>query len=168
MANSIYTASITVNFSKSDEANDILKAEIDARENGYNSGRSKFIPGVDDPVILVYKSTPVTITGMDVTAGNLNSLGHGSILVEEYVEFNKEREVTVTYPISNSFTSKWVGVDGGPVSFSENNISLPSEVLGALKISYNSVFEAFRLVNVPAVLDSETEFPVLIYIVGEA
>jgi len=164
----IYTTSITVNFKPSDaDSKAIFAAEIDSRPKGLNKGESSFVPGVDDPGILLFKSSTVKLLGTETTVGNLSGAGTGTYKVEEYIEFIHEKSASVSKPISGGFTYKWIGKSHGAVSHSENGVSMAKEALGVIKVSYNSSYTAYRLNNVPATVDGETEFPVIAYFDGE-
>jgi len=171
MATTTYTTSITVDFTTADGAEgttELLKAEVDSREDGLNGGDTTFISGVDSPAFLVFKSTPVSIDVMTPTYGNIQSLGSGTYLVEDIVTFSMENTKALNYPISGNFTYKWLGRSNGSVSHTENTLSLAEKSIGVLKISYEATYSAYRLNNIPAILDGETEFSVLIYIAGSA
>jgi len=168
---SVITTSLVVDFDPGDTGG-ILKAEIDARPSGYNSGLTSFVPG-DSPVFLLYKTTNVTITAIETSVGSVVNIGTGIRALgdageEEYITFANTREGTPAYPIFSGFTSKWLGIAGGIVTNTENKITVPTPVVAALKIGYNAQFTAYRLTGVPLLLDGESKFPVVIYISGVA
>lgn len=158
------TTSIVVEFD-SGGADGILSAEIDSREDGYNSGDTSFSPG-DQPVILVFKSDNVAIDAMDVSAGELVSLGSGTLETTEILTFANVREAGFAKPVASGFTSKWLGRNGGAITRTQTKVKVPADTVAALKATYTSDFTAYRLINVPVVLDGETSYSVVIYISG--
>lgn len=171
MATKNYTTSVTVNFSTSSDDADILKAEVDGREDGLNGGLSNFIPGVDAPYILVFKSSPVTIDSVDQSAGSMIDRGVNageSFLVEDYITLADERESTLSYPVSSGWTAKWVGRAGGTISHTETTVYVPENTVGVIKVSYTANYRAYQLTGIPSTLSGETEFPVVVYITGSA
>lgn len=164
----VITTSLVIDF-KTDDDTGILKAEIDSREGGYNDGITSFIPG-DSPVFLVYKSPDVTIEGITASSGTVSLIASGShsnsIDDSEYLTFANEREATPKYPISGGFSSKWLGTNGGVVSESEQKVVIPAKAVAVLKVDYTTLFDAYRLSNVPETLNGETSFPVVIFIAG--
>lgn len=158
------TTSLVVEFS-SGGSNRMLKAEIDDRETGYNAGNTSFVPG-DAPAFLLFKSRDVTVDRMLVTSGSLVALAPGVKEVTEVLTFTDSKEVSPSYPIQGAFTSKWLGLSGGQVSYTENNITIPSLAVALLKVTYTTNFTAYRMANIPTVLDGETTFSVMAFIHG--
>lgn len=149
-----------------DEDRGILLLEIDAREEGFNSGRTSFTPG-DQPVVLVYKSIDVELNDVDSSAGDIAAEGTGTAEIDEYVDFVNTNEAEVRYPIVSILEYKWLGNDLGAPTFSEETkLTVPTSGIGRLKIKYTSNFIAKRLVNVPIVLNGETEYGVLVVAEG--
>lgn len=167
MAANKYSASVVVNFANAGKK-EVLIAEIDSREKGYNGGLSSFTPGVDNPVILVYATPGVNILSMDTTYGNLLYKIRGSTKITEYVEFTNTKESSLQYPISSGFTYKWVGADGGSIITSGDILTIPKKSLAVAKVEYTTNFTAYTLFNIPSSLNGETEFPVIVLVEGEA
>jgi len=177
MAANVKTVSVTVDFSANQDSSGILSAEVDSREDGLNDGNTSFIPGVDDPVILLFKSAGVVIDEMTTSIGTLTPTTSGEPYeVDEFVQFNNTRSSSLSYPNSQpsnpsspgsgSFTYEWYGVNGGVVTDTETQINIPLKAVAALRMKYVSAYTAYRLTNVPAEINGETEFPVIIYIAG--
>lgn len=159
------TTSITIDFSSSDGASGILKAEVDNREEGFNEGNTTFYAG-DSPVFLLYKSDNVTILKIESSYGSVSSIDTGTIDQEEFLIFAGAREASPAYPIKSGFSSKWIGKSGGSVTAEESQILLTKDFTGVLKVNYKSFYTAYRLSGIPTVLDGETSFPVSIFIQG--
>jgi len=170
MAIRAYTTSIVVDFKSDISDSSILTAEVDSRESGYNKGRTTFVPGSSDiPVFLIFKSSAVSITVKDTSMGQLATLGYKhNYEVSDYILFSNEKEKKLSYPIYSGFSAVWMGDNGGNVSHTEDTIRIPNNTVGVLKVSYTAQYEAIELHNIPSVVQGETEFPVLIYIAGEA
>lgn len=168
MATKTYTTSVVVQFSSGADSTDIFTVEVDDRVGGENSGNTNFVPGVDDPALLLFKSPGVLVTGEDTSAGTITQAFAGSKDIEEFIEFNNEREVTLSYPVSSGFTYKWIGYDRGVVTNTSNTVSIPTAAVGVIKVTYSSVFTGYRLNNIPATLNSESEFPVIVFFSGES
>jgi hypothetical protein len=161
------TASLVVEFDAGGDEEGILIAEVDSFETGLNQGNTNFVPG-DSPGFLIYKTSNVVIDSITPSAGAISSLGSGFTPepIEDHLIFTDERTIGVSKPIYSGFTSKWLGNHLGAVTITEQNVTAANQGVGVLKISYNSFFQKYRLTNVPTVLNGETSFPVVIYIVG--
>ncbi len=160
------TTSLVVEFTTGEE-DGLLTAEIDSFETGLNGGDTNFVPG-DTPGFLIYKSSNVIIDSITPSVGSIADLGSGFTpeLVEDFLTFTDSRTVSVNKPIYSSFSSKWLGNNLGGVTRTEINVTAANSGVGVLKVEYNSFFSKHRLTNVPTVLNGETSFPVVIYIVG--
>ena len=160
------TASLVVEFDAGEDGG-ILTAEIDTFPTGLNSGETSFVPG-DSPGFLIYKTSNVVIDSITTSAGAVSNLGSGFTPepIEDHIIFTDDKVQDVSKPIFSSFTSKWLGASLGAVTYTEKTVTVGSIGVGVLKISYNSFFSKHRLTGVPAVLNGETSFPVVIYIVG--
>lgn len=170
MATKNYTTSVTVNFSQSGgDDSQVLKAEIDSRDDGLNGGITTFIPGVDTPYILVFKSNPVVIDSIVQSSGSMINMGvMADYEVSEFIVFANEREQNLPYPVSSGFSAKWVGTAGGAISNTETTIYVPENTIGVVKVTYIAKYIAYKLTGVPAELSGETEFPVVVFISGHA
>ena len=162
------TTSLVVNFQSSQAAADgVLRAEIDSRPDGFNEGDTSFVAG-DSPAYLIYKGSTVTITENSLTAGVRQDLGTFTRVVEETLNFINTRTATASFPIVSGFTSKWLGRDLGNVSVTDDiTVQAENKGVGVLKIEYTTQFTAHRITNVPVPLNGETEFPVIVFIVGQ-
>jgi hypothetical protein len=158
------TASIVVNFDAGD-AEGILTAEIDGRENGLNGGETSFRPG-DSPAFLVYKSPNVQVNEIVASAGSISNLGLGSSEESELISFANVREASPRKPISSGLSTKWLGNNGGTVSLQNGKLTIPNKAVAVLKADYVSDYNAYRLKNVPEELNGETSFDIVIYISG--
>lgn len=169
------TTSIVVQFRKEDaEAAAILQAEIDDREDGLNQGDTSFEP-TSTAYFLVYKSSNVVYSTPRATAGNILSRGTGTRVVEdEFITFTGSNTGSTSYPIKGQSLDsyKWLGTAGGVVTVTgENEITVTpftegAEVFGVLAVNYKADYTAYG-VKSPASLEGYTDFPIVVYIIGE-
>lgn len=160
------TATLVVNFARKGEA--MLIAEIDDRESGFNGGITQFSPG-DSPAYLLFKTDDVVIDTQEFSAPGVSavSLGTGLFVVEEDLQFVKEREASLSKPFRSGLTYKWLGNNlGAPQVIDQTKVRVPSVGLGVLRVSYRAEYRAYRLSGVPAQLNGENSFPIIIYVVG--
>lgn len=159
----VITTSITIDFDAGDGDEGILKAEIDDRPTGYNSGVTNFVPG-DSPVFLVFKTSNVTIDRMESSLGTISSVGSGTKEIEEFITFADTREASPGYPVSGGFSYEWFGGSGSP-TVSESKITIPAKTVGVMKIKYDAKFSAYRLSS-PTSYNGVTTFPIVVFIAG--
>jgi hypothetical protein len=144
----------------------LLAAEIDSREDGYNAGRTQFAPG-DQPALLIFRSTGVTLDSVRPSAGNIAPLASGTMTVEETLAFADSAEATLRYPTNTLTSWKWLGNDlGTPEIVDELTLRVPAAGVAELRVVYETTFDARRLSGVPAVLNGETEYDVLVLVEG--
>lgn len=160
------TTSLVVEFDAGDDGG-LLVAEIDAFETGLNNGDTQFVPG-DSPGFLIYKTSNVVIDTITPSVGTIANLGSQFTPepIEDYGIFTEERTINVNKPIFGGFTSKWLGNNLGGVTITEQTLTAANSGVGVLKYSYSSFYSKHRLTGVPTILNGETSFPVVIYIVG--
>ncbi len=171
MAAKTYTASVTVQFTKDEDSSAILTAEVDARPEGMNGGNTSFLPGVDDPVILIFKSADVIVDSITTSIGTLTPVSVGAPYAvgegnDGFLLFANERSKNLSYPNNAGFSSQWYGTSGGVVTDTETQVSIPADVVAVLKAAYTANYAAYKLTNVPAEINGSSEFPVIIYIAG--
>ena len=165
---SIVTATIVVDFQNPADAgaagSGLLKLEIDSREDGLNGGKTSFRPG--DPVhYLLFKSSNVSITDHETTAGGHFQVETGTFEHTETLTFINAAEASLAYPLASGLSVDWQGDSGGAVTgtVGSDKILLPSEALAVAEVTYNTQYTAFRLSGV-----AEDITTVLIYVEGEA
>lgn len=162
------TTSLVVSFTRSGNGGGILSAEIDSRQDGFNSGNTSFAPG-NQPAFLIFKSSDVEIDEITPSAGEISDLGTGTMSVTEIIKFANVAEATLSKPVASGLTVKWLGNDLGAVTLvGENKLVVAAPGVGVLKVTYNAAFLAKKLVNVDNPLNGETEYEVLIYIEGHS
>lgn len=149
-------------------ATDLLKAEIDGREDGFNEGNTSFIPG-DDVHYLVYKGAAVSLTKHEATLGVISSQGFRTRQVtRERVQFAGKRTATLAYPVSSGLSVQWMGANPGAAQLQgDNTLVLPAAGLGYAEVTYTTRFEVFRLANLPGTVNGRADYAVLIRLVGE-
>jgi hypothetical protein len=169
MATQEVTATLVVNFAAG-AGGDVLIAEIDSREDGFNNGKTRFSAG-DQPVFLIYKTDNVTIDSITPSGGLIQNVGVENIVFEETLTFAKERQATIAKPAQSGILDsfKWIGNDlGVPTLADPRTVSVPTEGVGVLKVTYTSQALVRRLTNITVPFFGENEFVVLIFIEGTA
>lgn len=159
------TATIKVDFDDGSDS-DGLSAEIDGREDGYNGGKTSFQPG-DDVVYLTFLDPGVSIAEQISTLGSIAKIESRSMPVEDEVSFANSRTATLKYPVTDSLVVQWMGLNPGPAALQgSRTLSLPDDGIGVAKVTYNTMFTAYRVTNIPGSVNGETSFTVLIVITG--
>lgn len=161
------TTSLVINFDAGD-SDAILTAEVDGFTNGLNNGNTQFVPG-DTPGFLIYKSSNVVIDSITPSAGTISNLGSGFTPAGELQDdliFTDKQTAPPSKPIFGGFSSVWLGNNLGAPTYTETLVKVPNAGVGVLRINYLSFYTKHRLTNVPTVLSGETEYSVVIYIVG--
>jgi hypothetical protein len=134
--------------------------------------KSSFSAG-DEPVILVRKTTNVTISQVLTTVGSCAQFDTGTTAEKEFLTYMQTKVASAGKVVSGAFTSQWYGNDLGPVKVTkEKDIEIISAVpitgVGVLGVTYNSDFIAYRLVGVPATLNGTDTFNVLVAFIGDS
>lgn len=162
-------ASLVIEFKDSSSSGLSMSAEIDSREDGYNSGNTSFIPG-DSPVFLVYKSSEITIdsirTTIDLVGGAVLYLGAGVENIVEFLKFEESARASLRRPPFGAVTLEYASGDVRTSSNRGSTVTLSASGLSVFKATYVTQFLAYRLVGAPASLLGETDFPVIVYIKG--
>ena len=160
----VVTTNIVVQFGSEDDADKYhLSAEIDSREDGYNKGKTSFIPG-DSPYLLIYKSDELSLS-FDVSTGGLSSRSSELIAVDDFVTFANSDQEDVSKPPSGGVTLKRIAGSPG-ATISNMTISLPEPDVAVWKASYATRAYVYQLVGIPTELEDETSFPVVVFITG--
>lgn len=159
------TTSLVVNFEAGD-ADAVLDAEIDDRDDGMNKGNTSFVAG-DRVGYLIYKTSNVALQNQIASAGSLISRGTEVIAVEEFIAFANEKEVALPRPVYSGWTSPvWYGRNlGGVTVVNETTARIGTEGVGVCKVKYNTLAYKWELQS-PSSLNSETTFDILIYVPG--
>jgi hypothetical protein len=149
-----------------DTSSGMMSAEIDSREDGYNKGRTQFLPG-DQPALLIFKSDDVEVQAVTPSAGNISQLAGGTMEVEETLQFAGSDEATLRYPTAALTSWKWLGRDlGTPELANEITVRVPAAGVAMLMVTYDTTFEARRLSGIPAQLAGEDTYDVLVVVDG--
>lgn len=161
------TASLVVDFSDGAD-NGLLKAEIDSREDGFNQGRTSFVPG-DDAHFLVYLGDNTSLADIDTTLGVVSFQQNGGREVTETVQFTKQqRTATLGYPVTSGLSVNWMGANPGtPQLRGDSELVLPQAGLGIATVTYNTTFRVYRLSNLPSTVNGKSDYAVLIELTGE-
>lgn len=165
------TTSLVIQFKTSDGAaaeNAVLTAELDSRENGLNLGKSQFLYG-DSPAYLIYRTSNVTYT-QESTAGSVAYVETGLIDVNETIQFLADTESSLSKPPVGDVTFTLVagrGIVPSALTVVGQKVTSPTEALAVVKATYQTQYEAYRLVGVvdPNIPDLE-DYEVIIYILG--
>lgn len=166
------TATLVVNFGTSAGGKDFLSAEIDGREDGFNNGKTRFSAG-DQPVYLIFRSSNVSVVSQTPSYGNVAFHSQGQVEVEQVLAFANTREAVLSQPaVPGSLVTKWIGNNLGALTLQTDERTVLAGVtgVGVAKVTYLANFLAYRLTNiiVPDLVHGETDFSVLVYIVGNA
>lgn len=165
------TTTLVVNFATGAGDAGFLSAQIDGREDGFNQGRSRFTAG-DQPVYLIFKTSNVNVLSQTPSYGAVAFHASGQLDVEQVLTFANTREASLSQPaIPGTLDVKWIGNDLGALTLQSDERTVLASVtgVGVAKVSYKVDFTAYRLTNVivPDPVHGETDFSVLVYIVGE-
>jgi hypothetical protein len=159
------TAHIVVDFDgAADEAPNVL-VEIDSRPEGYNGGKTSFLPG-DNAFLLLYVPIGWSCKATYVTAGSMALYASGiGIAKEDYYTFVDDEPVTLQYPYYGGFSYSWLGASQGVISQANNICSIPprsfnattgvyspANRIGLAKIGYTSNAEVYRISSVPSTI----------------
>lgn len=155
----------------------ILKAEIDARPDGYNGGEVKF-SAQSTPYMLLYKSTNVTLTNELATAGVLTKAASGTRQVVETLKFNNTQDASPGYPVASGFAYQWIGADLGALTLKDDaRVQADKSGYAIAMVTYATAFDVWQLSNLPAKVQGfdalgnsawETSYEVLAVFVGTA
>lgn len=178
MAESI-TTSIVINFvdpTGSDSPS--ISAEVDNRpavEGGYNLGKSQFVYG-DSPVFLLYKESDIEVIDIETTIGTITLIASDGIITDQkqIVSFTKQAEASLGKPITGTpvltFLAGGAVEDGSIPSFTvspSGKVTASKDCLAVVKVTYDVPFAAYRLTGIPADLEGEKAFPVIIVITAQ-
>lgn len=145
------TASVTIGFGTASTASPSFSAEVDSREDGYNSGKSQFAPG-DTVYILLYKSTDITLGPSPVaTSGGVAQTATITIDVTEDVSLAYETEFSISKPIANGTTPVFTwysAVPAGLTKTSETTYSVAAKSIAVGKIDYKATAQVWALTGV--------------------
>lgn len=162
------TATVTVSFADPNKGG-TLTAELDTRDDGYNQGRSQFAHG-DEPVFLVRHSDDLEVQVFTST-GSCASFDNDFTQEQDFLSYVQTRSASTSKPITGGLVTTWLGNNLGAVrQVGSNELAIagttPITGVGVLKVNFNSAFTAYRLTGVPATLNGETNFNVLVAFVG--
>jgi hypothetical protein len=165
------TANITVSFgSKADcaeEAGTHLSAEIDGRETGLNNGETSFAPG-DTAHFLVYKSANVTYNAPITSGGTIGSGGALAVNHEEFISFADTDTASLSVPVASLGAITWFGNSLGALTLGEDKMTLKASAKGVAvaRVNYTANADAYSLTS-PATLGGETDFSILVFLLGQ-
>ncbi len=165
-------ATIRVQFGSPDGAGGAsghLSAEVDARPNGLNGGKTSFSPG-ETVYILVYKSDNVSITETICSAGSLTAQGTATVTVADELMFEETDSASLSVPARAELASSvWYGRSLGALTLQSDKVTVKaaSKGVGVAKVSYEALALIYALAS-PASLNGETDFSILALIKGSA
>lgn len=170
MSNEV-TATIVIKFPDfvEDTLEGILIAQIDTRDDGLNSGDTAFQPG-DNIGFLVYKNSKVVNLKLLPSTGNIVIISIAQVRsITEDISFAHKDTASVSFPISEGITEEWVGFNRGPVNIENDRDLVLSDGVstGILRVTYDTVFDAYSLQGTPSQLLGKSEYPVLVTVVGD-
>lgn len=160
------TTSLVVDYNASDSP--FLEAEIDGRNDGLNGGKTTFAGG-ERPAYLVFKSPDVSILQQITSMPEVGiaALPDQNVITEEFILFENEKESESSKYINSGFTFEWYGRSLGTISYDGKKLSVPVKGVAVAKITYTTVAKAFRLENVPSLVNGKGEFQILVHIIGQ-
>ena len=139
-------------------------AEVDARPDGLNAGKTSFLPG--DPVyILVFTTPGVSIKSVTPSAGAVYAGPNQN--VQDSVQFANAREGNLSRPVSGGKVAKWMGNSLGGLTLGADGMAVTASRSGVAiaRVSYTAAAKSYRL-STPVSLNGDTSFEVLIVIEG--
>jgi len=146
-----------------------LSAEVDARTEGLNGGRTAFSPG-ETVYLLVYRTDNVSITETACSAGSLSAQGSAVVTVTEELLFEDTDTATLDKPVRSDISQvAWYGRSLGGLALQPDKITLKAANKGVAvaKVSYDALAWVYALAS-PATLNGETDFSILALIKGAA
>ncbi len=146
-----------------------LSAEVDARPQGLNAGKTSFSPG-ETVYILVYKSDNVSITETICSAGSLSAQGTATVTVTDELMFEETDAASLSVPARAGIgSSVWYGRSLGSLTLQADKVTVKSAVkgVGVAKVTYEAQAQVYALAS-PASLNGETDFSILALIKGSA
>jgi len=145
-----------------------LSADIDARPDGLNAGKTSFAPG-DDVYILVYKSDNVVITGTDCSAGSITASGSATVELTEELTFEDDTTASLNVPAATAGlnTVTWYGRSLGTISVGADKITCTASSKGVAvaSVTYTASALVYKL-STPASLNGSTDYSILVLIQG--
>jgi hypothetical protein len=163
-------ATIRVQFGSSDGQGGTsghLSAEVDARPQGLNSGKTSFSPG-ETVYLLVYKADNVSITDTICSAGSLSAQGTVTVPVTDELMFEDADSASLSVPARAGLNSSvWYGRSLGSLTLQPDKVTVKAQAkgVGVAKVSYEALAQVYALAS-PASLNGETDFSILALIKG--
>ena len=146
-----------------------LSAEVDARPDGLNGGKTSFSPG-ETVYLLVYRSDNVSITETICSAGSLSAQGTVTVTVTDELMFEETDSASLSVPARAGLTaSVWYGRSLGSLTLQSDKVTVKTQAkgVGVAKVSYEALAQIYALAS-PASLNGETDFSILALIKGSA
>lgn len=145
-----------------------LSASLDSRETGLNGGKTSFKPG-DMAVILIYKSTNVTLEQPIASAGSISLGSQVEVDITEDLTFLGELKTNLQIPPTGAITGKWLGRSLGSISASGTGEVTASggdsSKVGVFRATYKGTATVCTLVS-PVDIEGATDFAIGVLIVG--
>ena len=165
MSNAV-TTTVQITFGDGAEGKAHLSAEVDKRPDGLNNGKTSFIGG--DPVhVLVYKSSSVTITAAEVSAGTVHFAEPQLVDVEDIITFADKREASLSRPASGPLGVTWFGKSLGGLTVGADGVSVIASTQGVAvaRVRYKSYATAYRI-STPTALNGDKNYNLLFFVAG--
>jgi len=146
-----------------------LSAEVDARPQGLNGGKTSFSPG-ETVRILVYKSDNVSITETICSAGSLSAQGTAIVTITDELMFEDTDTASLSVPARAGIdASVWYGRSLGTLTLQSDKVTVKASVkgVGVAKLTYDAQALVYALAS-PASLNGESDFSILALIKGSA
>jgi hypothetical protein len=147
-----------------------LSAEVDARDDGLNGGKTNFAPG-DNVYFLLYKSSNVKINSVVTTAGTVLPLDAITVVKTEDVSFVESNTTQTEVPVKGTeiVSTEWMGSSLGAITLQADKTTLKTAVsgIGIATIGYNAEALPYRL-TAPNTINGKADFSILVVITGTA
>ncbi|MBF0340364.1 MAG: hypothetical protein HQL95_05300 [Magnetococcales bacterium] len=143
-----------------------LSAEIDARPDGLNHGRTQFYGG-DTAHLLVHAGPDVVLTDQVASAGVMLPGGWQTISVTQDLVFNGVTTASLDKPAIGINSVIWFGRDMGDLTLESDNrtVSVSTAGVAICRVTYRSMARSWGL-SAPTLVSGLNEFPVQVHFSG--
>lgn len=142
-----------------------LSAEIDARPEGLNAGKTSFVPG-DIARFLVYKSANVAYDFPVPSAGSI-SPGPAQVVEKEAdIAFPDTDTARLPIPAASIVSVTWLGNSLGALALADpQTLRASARGVAVARVRYRANADSYALQS-PAAVSGLTDFSILVFILG--
>jgi len=136
------TLEVSFGLEEGEESSDSSPSISMELDDEANEGRTQFPFGTAAHIRIFVKPANLSITRMESNIGGASSGGTGTMTVKERITFSNSRSASVSKPISDSFSYKWVGSGLGSLSPSPDgeNVRCSKKGFGIAEVTYRAKF----------------------------